>query len=205
MPLSQTPFLQSLVARAAALRTSFRGAGTAAFRGSGMYPASLFSRGLATTRPAAVASPPQTRPPPPAKLHGFTLVEEQYIAEYDSQVLMYRHDKTGAQVMSTINSDENKTFGVTFRTPVANSKGTPHILEHSVLCGSRKYPIKEPFVELMKGSLNTFLNAFTYPDRTCYPVASTNLQDFYNLVDVYLDAVLHPNCIRDPQIFAQEG
>ena len=78
--------------------------------------------------------------------------------------------------MSLINSDENKTFGAVFRTPVDNSKGIPHILEHSVLCGSKKYPIKEPFVELMKGSLNTFLNAFTYPDRTCYPVASTNLQ-----------------------------
>lgn len=82
----------------------------------------------------------------------------------------------GAEVMSLINKDENKTFGAVFRTPVDNSKGIPHILEHSVLCGSKKYPIKEPFVELMKGSLNTFLNAFTYPDRTCYPVASTNLQ-----------------------------
>lgn len=107
--------------------------------------------------------------------------------------------------MSLINADENKTFGAVFRTPVDNSKGIPHILEHSVLCGSRKYPIKEPFVELMKGSLNTFLNAFTYPDRTCYPVASTNLQDYYNLVDVYLDAVLHPQCINDPGTFAQEG
>lgn len=111
----------------------------------------------------------------------------------------------GAQLMSVINKDENKTFGATFRTPVDDSKGTPHILEHSVLCGSDKYPIKEPFVELMKGSLNTFLNAFTYPDRTCYPVASANLRDFYNLVDVYLDSVLHPNCVSDPQIFAQEG
>ena len=101
--------------------------------------------------------------------------------------------------------DENKTFGAVLRTPVDDSKGVPHILEHSVLCGSRKYPIKEPFVELMKGSLNTFLNAFTYPDRTCYPVASANLADFYNLVDVYLDAVLHPNCVRDPRTFAQEG
>ena len=82
----------------------------------------------------------------------------------------------GSEVMSLVNSDENKTFGAVFRTPVDNSKGIPHILEHSVLCGSRKYPIKEPFVELMKSSLNTFLNAFTYPDRTCYPVASTNLQ-----------------------------
>ncbi|EFN52070.1 hypothetical protein CHLNCDRAFT_139318 [Chlorella variabilis] len=143
--------------------------------------------------------------PVPQKLHGFSLVEQQYVTEYASQVLMYRHDKTGAQLMSVINSDENKTFGVTFRTPVANSRGVPHILEHSVLCGSRKYPIKEPFVELMKGSLNTFLNAFTYPDRTCYPVASINLQDFYNLVDVYLDAVFHPRCVEDPRIFAQEG
>ncbi|PSC73335.1 presequence protease chloroplastic mitochondrial-like [Micractinium conductrix] len=155
---------------------------------------------------SAVAAPAEAQVKPAAqKLHGFTLVEEQYVSEYGSQVLLYKHDKTGAQLMSVINSDENKTFGVTFRTPVANSRGVPHILEHSVLCGSRKYPIKEPFVELMKGSLNTFLNAFTYPDRTCYPVASTNLQDFYNLVDVYLDAVLHPRCVEDPQIFAQEG
>ncbi len=79
-------------------------------------------------------------------------------------------------MISVVNSDENKTFGAVFRTPVSDSTGIPHILEHSVLCGSRKYPIKEPFVELMKGSLNTFLNAFTYPDRTCYPVASTNAQ-----------------------------
>lgn len=82
----------------------------------------------------------------------------------------------GAELISVVNSDENKTFGAVFRTPVSDSTGIPHILEHSVLCGSRKYPIKEPFVELMKGSLNTFLNAFTYPDRTCYPVASTNTQ-----------------------------
>ena len=217
--------------------------------------------------------------PAPRELHGFELVREQFVSEYDSQVLMYRHKKTGAhslrlietsihswylqehlfmisldciigmkatdqcfynagaEVMSLINKDENKTFGAVFRTPVDNSKGIPHILEHSVLCGSKKYPIKEPFVELMKGSLNTFLNAFTYPDRTCYPVASTNLQvqfcccskrnqacsvvrygfmdnllsmlwngqDFYNLVDVYLDAVLYPNCVRDEKTFAQEG
>ena len=158
-----------------------------------------------TTVPKAASTEAPTSAPVPTKLHGFTLVEDQYIEEYGSRALLYRHDGTGAQVMSLINDDENKTFGAIFRTPVANSKGTPHILEHSVLCGSRKYPIKEPFVELMKGSLNTFLNAFTYPDRTCYPVASTNLQDFYNLMDVYLDAVLHPNCIKDPRIFAQEG
>lgn len=93
-------------------------------------------------------------------------------------VLAAKHQphSAGAEFISVVNDDENKTFGVVLRTPVDDSKGVPHILEHSVLCGSRKYPIKEPFVELMKGSLNTFLNAFTYPDRTCYPVASTNLQ-----------------------------
>eukprot|EP00244_Chara_vulgaris_P009641 TRINITY_DN4184_c0_g2_i1.p1 TRINITY_DN4184_c0_g2~~TRINITY_DN4184_c0_g2_i1.p1 ORF type:complete len:1050 (+),score=217.40 TRINITY_DN4184_c0_g2_i1:309-3152(+) len=107
--------------------------------------------------------------------------------------------------MSVSSDDENKVFGIVFRTPPSDSTGIPHILEHSVLCGSRKYPIKEPFVELMKGSLQTFLNAFTYPDRTCYPVASTNLQDFYNLVDVYLDAVFYPRCINDEQTFQQEG
>ncbi len=105
--------------------------------------------------------------------------------------------------MSVSNEDENKVFGITFRTPPDDSTGLPHIMEHSVLCGSRKYPVKEPFVELIKGSLNTFLNAFTYPDKTCYPVASTNLQDFYNLVDVYLDAVFYP--LISEQTLMQEG
>lgn len=206
---SLLPFLfplQPVVKRVASLRGIFR-PGTSLLTRSGALSRALHSRNP-VMRPAAVAAPAPTAAPTqpaPKHLHGFTLVEEQYIQEYGSQVLLYRHDKTGAQVMSAINDDENKTFGATFRTPVGDSKGTPHILEHSVLCGSRKYPIKEPFVELMKGSLNTFLNAFTYPDRTCYPVASTNLQDYYNLMDVYLDAVLHPNCIKDPQIFAQEG
>ena len=90
----------------------------------------------------------------------------------------------GAQIISVMNNDANKTFGAVLRTPVENSKGIPHILEHSVLCGSRKYPIKEPFVELMKGSLNTFLNAFTYPDRTCYPVASANLQVYFSVSSI---------------------
>jgi len=107
--------------------------------------------------------------------------------------------------LSVVSDDENKCFGVSFRTPVKDSTGVPHILEHSVLCGSRKYPVKEPFVDLIKGSLNTFLNAMTFPDRTCYPVASCNLQDFYNLVDVYLDAVFFPKCLEDPRIFQQEG
>lgn len=119
--------------------------------------------------------------------------------------MLFKHKKTGAEVMSVINDDENKVFGIVFRTPPKDSTGIPHILEHSVLCGSRKYPLKEPFVELLKGSLHTFLNAFTYPDRTCYPVASTNSKDFYNLVDVYLDAVFFPKCVDDFQTFQQEG
>lgn len=153
----------------------------------------------------AAASPAKATANIVKEAHGFKLQREQFVKEYDSTVLLYKHEKTGAEVISVLNSDENKTFGVVFRTPVDNSYGIPHILEHSVLCGSRKYPIKEPFVELMKGSLNTFLNAFTYPDRTCYPVASTNTQDFYNLVDVYMDAVFHPRCITDPKVFEQEG
>lgn len=136
---------------------------------------------------------------------GFEKVSEEFIPECKSKAVLFRHIKTGAQVMSVSNDDDNKVFGIVFRTPPKDSTGIPHILEHSVLCGSRKYPLKEPFVELLKGSLHTFLNAFTYPDRTCYPVASTNAKDFYNLVDVYLDAVFFPRCVEDFQIFQQEG
>jgi len=133
----------------------------------------------------------------------FELIKEADVTELNIHVKWYRHTKTGAQLLSVINDDENKSFGITFRTPPTDSTGLPHIMEHSVLCGSRKYPLKEPFVELAKGSLNTFLNAFTYPDRTCYPVASQNLQDFYNLIDVYLDAVFYPRIT--PDILQQEG
>ncbi|VFQ65797.1 unnamed protein product [Cuscuta campestris] len=136
---------------------------------------------------------------------GFEKVREQFIDECKSRAILYKHKKTGTEIMSVSNDDENKVFGIVFRTPPKDSTGIPHILEHSVLCGSRKYPLKEPFVELLKGSLHTFLNAFTYPDRTCYPVASTNTKDFYNLVDVYLDAVLFPKCVVDFQTFQQEG
>jgi Zn-dependent M16 (insulinase) family peptidase len=122
----------------------------------------------------------------------FTLLTERTIPEIASTAKLYRHDKTGARILSVLNNDENKVFGITFRTPPQTSNGIAHIMEHSVLCGSRKYKVKEPFIELAKSSLNTFLNAMTYPDKTCYPVASTNLKDFYNLVDVYLDAVLYP-------------
>src|SRR5437868_16748 len=133
----------------------------------------------------------------------FDLVRDETIPEINSIARHYRHQKTGAELLSLINSDENKVFGVSFATPPLDSTGVAHILEHSVLCGSRKYPIKEPFVELMKGSLNTFLNAMTYPDKTVYPVASQNVQDFYNLVDVYLDAVFFPKISEDT--FRQEG
>jgi Zn-dependent M16 (insulinase) family peptidase len=135
--------------------------------------------------------------------HGFTLLFETRVEELDSTARLWRHDQSAAQLLSFCNKDENKVFGVTLRTPPPDSSGLPHILEHSVLCGSAKYPVKEPFVELLKGSLQTFLNAFTYPDKTCYPVASANLQDFYNLVDVYLDAVFHPNI--GEAVFQQEG
>merc|ERR1711871_262887 len=128
------------------------------------------------------------------------------IEEYGLHATTYIHKKSGAQVMSVIApEDNNKVFGIIFRTPPEDSTGLPHILEHSVLCGSRKFPVKEPFVDLIKGSLNTFLNAFTYPDRTCYPVASMNTKDFYNLISVYMDAVLHPKCIDDEMVLQQEG
>ncbi len=136
-------------------------------------------------------------------IHGFELIREQHIPELNTHGRLYRHLQTGAELLSLENNDENKVFGITFRTPPIDSTGVAHILEHAVLCGSRKYPLKEPFVELLKGSLKTFLNAFTYPDKTCYPVASQNTQDFYNLIDVYLDAVFYPRLT--PHIFQQEG
>ncbi|HUV32628.1 MAG TPA: insulinase family protein, partial [Devosiaceae bacterium] len=133
----------------------------------------------------------------------FELVDEQSIAEIDSLARLYRHRRTGGEVLSLVNTDENKVFGITFGTPAADSTGVAHILEHAVLCGSRKYPLKKPFVELLKGSLHTFLNAMTFPDKTSYPVASPNEADFYNLVDVYLDAVLFPTLSEET--FRQEG
>jgi Zn-dependent M16 (insulinase) family peptidase len=136
-------------------------------------------------------------------MHGFELVKAQIIPEINTHARLYRHIKTGAQLVSMENDDENKVFGVGFYTPMEDSTGVAHILEHSVLCGSRKYPLKEPFVELIKGSLNTFVNAFTFVDKTVYPVASQNVKDFYNLIDVYMDAVFYPRITRE--IFQQEG
>jgi Zn-dependent M16 (insulinase) family peptidase len=136
-------------------------------------------------------------------LHGFELLKEQKITELNTTAILYRHERSGARLLSLENDDENKVFGITFRTPPADSTGIAHILEHAALCGSRRYPVKEPFVELLKGSLNTFVNAFTYPDKTCYPFASQNSQDFYNLLDIYLDAVFYPKI--DRFMFQQEG
>lgn len=155
---------------------------------------------------AAVAAPTTSSAKVGSKMHGWTCERVEDLAELKCAGLLWRHDKTGAELLSVEQPfEENKTFGVVFRTPPESSNGIAHVLEHSVLCGSRKYPVKEPFTELLKGSMKTFLNAMTFPDRTCYPVASCNLQDFYNLVDVYLDAVLHPRALSDPKVLAQEG
>lgn len=137
--------------------------------------------------------------------HGFKLTEEKNIKEVNGIGRMFLHEKSGAKLYNIENEDDNKVFSISFRTPPEDSTGLPHILEHSVLCGSRKFPLKEPFVELAKGSLNTFLNAMTFPDKTMYPIASQNDKDFLNLMDVYLDAVFYPNIYENPNILRQEG
>ncbi|KRQ87145.1 Peptidase M16C associated [Caloramator mitchellensis] len=136
---------------------------------------------------------------------GFRLYEIRDIKEINSKAYIFEHEKTGARLLKIQNEDDNKVFSISFRTPPSDSTGVPHIIEHSVLCGSRKFPVKEPFVELIKGSLQTFLNAMTYPDKTMYPVASKNEKDFFNLMDVYLDAVFYPNIYQSPEILMQEG
>lgn len=136
-------------------------------------------------------------------LHGFELLKDATIPEISSRVRLFRHVKTGAELLSVENADENKSFGVALQTPAPDDTGLPHILEHAVLAGSQKYPLKEPFGELIKTSLASFINAITFPDMTIYPVASTNTQDFYNLIDVYLDAVFFP--LIEERTFQQEG
>ena len=135
----------------------------------------------------------------------YELIEDHPLPDLKSDGLLLKHRKSGAHISVISNEDENKVFFIAFRTPAPDSTGVPHIIEHSVLCGSDKFPVKDPFVELVKGSLNTFLNAITYPDKTVYPVASENDQDFKNLCDVYMDAVLHPNIYHHKEIFQQEG
>lgn len=139
------------------------------------------------------------------ELMDYELVTEEELKDINSLGLLLKHKKTGARVAVVSNDDNNKVFSIGFRTPPINSTGVPHIIEHSVLCGSREFPAKDPFVELAKGSLNTFLNAMTYPDKTIYPIASCNEQDFHNLMHVYLDAVFYPNIYKKIEIFQQEG
>ncbi len=138
-------------------------------------------------------------------LQAYEVVARRRIEDLNSESYILRHRKTGARVALLSNDDENKVFYIGFRTPPKDSTGVPHIIEHSVLCGSKEFPVKDPFVELVKGSLNTFLNAMTYPDKTVYPVASCNDKDFQNLMHVYLDAVFYPNIYEKEQIFMQEG
>lgn len=135
----------------------------------------------------------------------YTVIKKEALEELDGTGYLLRHNKTGARVVVISNEDDNKVFQIGFKTPPKDDTGVPHILEHSVLCGSREFPMKDPFVELVKGSLNTFLNAMTYPDKTVYPVASQNDKDFFNLMHVYLDAVFYPNIYQKPEILKQEG
>ena len=137
--------------------------------------------------------------------HGFRLLESKQIKEIGATAYRFFHEKSGARLLYLDKADDNKVFSIAFRTPPTDDTGVAHIVEHSVLCGSRKFPLKEPFVELVKGSLNTFLNAMTYPDKTVYPVASRNDKDFHNLMDVYLDAVFYPVMQHTPEILMQEG
>lgn len=139
------------------------------------------------------------------KCSAYELLEEKELKDIKSMGYLLRHKKSGARVSLISNDDENKVFYIGFRTPSLDSTGAAHILEHSVLCGSEKYPVKDPFVELVKSSLNTFLNAMTYPDKTIYPVASCNGKDFQNLIGVYMDAVFHPDIYKHREIFCQEG
>ena len=135
----------------------------------------------------------------------YELIKTEELKDIASTGYLLKHKKSGARLLLIENEDENKVFNIGFRTPPPNSTGVPHILEHSVLCGSKKFPAKDPFVELVKGSLNTFLNAMTYPDKTMYPVASCNDKDFQNLMNVYMDAVFYPNIYDKEEIFRQEG
>lgn len=141
-------------------------------------------------------------------IHGlaeYEILDEHRVEDVQSDGFILRHKKSGARIAILSNNDDNKVFYIGFRTPPEDETGVPHIIEHTTLCGSKKFPVKDPFIELAKGSLNTFLNAMTYPDKTVYPVASCNDQDFKNLMDVYLDAVFNPNITKYEEIFKQEG
>ena len=138
-------------------------------------------------------------------LNAYEVLQTEDLSDLKSKGTLLKHKKSGARVLLMENDDENKVFTIGFRTPPSDSTGVPHIMEHSVLCGSKEFPVKDPFVELVKGSLNTFLNAMTYPDKTVYPVASCNDKDFQNLMHVYMDAVFYPNIYQNDKTFRQEG
>ena len=139
------------------------------------------------------------------ELKAYEILEKITIEDLNSEGIVLKHKKTGAKIALLSNDDDNKVFYIGFRTPPNNSTGVAHIVEHTVLCGSKEFPVKDPFIELAKGSLNTFLNAMTFPDKTVYPVASCNDKDFQNLMHVYLDAVFYPNIHNEKKIFQQEG
>jgi len=139
------------------------------------------------------------------KLNAYTLIKTEELPDLNGTGYYLRHNKSGARIVWVENADDNKVFSIAFRTPPTDSTGVAHIIEHNVLCGSEHFPAKDPFIELAKGSLNTFLNAMTFPDKTMYPVASCNMQDFKNLMHVYLDAVFYPNIYKKEEIFKQEG
>lgn len=139
------------------------------------------------------------------ELDMYEVIQQEELSSLKTKGVLLRHKKSGARVLLMQNDDENKVFTIAFRTPPSDSTGVPHIMEHSVLCGSKNFPVKDPFVELVKGSLNTFLNAITYPDKTMYPIASCNDKDFQNLMHIYLDAVFYPNIYEHEEIFRQEG
>jgi len=139
------------------------------------------------------------------ELDAYEVLKDYYMEDLNSDAYLLRHKRTKAMIALLSNNDDNKVFNIGFRTPVSDDTGVPHIIEHTVLCGSKKYPVKDPFIELAKGSLNTFLNAMTYPDKTVYPVASCNDKDFKNLMDVYLDSVFNPRIYDTDMIFKQEG
>lgn len=140
-----------------------------------------------------------------SNLEKYELIRQQNLSDIKCEGYLLKHKKSGARIVLMETDDDNKVFSIGFRTPPEDSTGLPHILEHSVLCGSKNFPVKDPFVELVKGSLNTFLNAMTYPDKTMYPIASTNDKDFQNLMHIYLDAVFYPNIYEHDEIFRQEG
>ena len=142
---------------------------------------------------------------PNETVHGFRISSREELPEIDGEAYVGVHEASGARLLYLKNDDNNKSFAIGFRTPPQDDTGVFHILEHSVLCGSRRFPVKEPFVDLLKGSMQTFLNAMTFADKTLYPVASTNEQDLFNLMDVYLDAVFHPRIYEKRAIFEQEG